>query len=184
MKLITSEFYHKIFTEDCDDFEKVRKEILKEDNWLKDNYTENTFKVSDHIGVSVVYHNSGNLFAVAGLYEYDSQVARTFNRTYIFPKWRANNFNQIVSNFTIGQKHILEPLDKIKTYPTTIITMQDRRKSRIWVKKWKDACFKAFTDDWYFDGNHIKTCDPEIDVCYQNFIWRGEYPQRKIRCAD
>ena len=43
MKLITSEFYHKIFTEDCDDFEKVRQEILKEDNWLKDNYTENTF---------------------------------------------------------------------------------------------------------------------------------------------
>ena len=46
MKLIASEFYHKIFTEDCDNFERVRKEILKEDNWLKDNYTENTFKVS------------------------------------------------------------------------------------------------------------------------------------------
>ena len=180
MKLITSEFYHKIFIEDCDDFENVRKEILKENNWLKDNYTENTFKVSDHVGVSVVYHNSGKLFAVAGLYEYNKNLARTFNRTYIFPDYRSKSFDGIVSNFKIGQKHILEPLDKIKKYPSTIVTMQNRRVSRKWVKIWAKACMKAFNDPWFHNDNYIKTCEPDIAVCYQNFIWRGKYPDRKI----
>lgn len=176
------EYYHKIFTEDCDDFENIRKEILKEENWLKENYTEKSFKVSDHVGVSAVFHKSGNLWAIGGLYEYDQNVARAFNRSYLFPNYRTKSISEFINMCKIGEKHILEPLDKIKKYPSTIITMQDRRASRKWFKFCAQSINKTFQDTWNYDGKHIKTCKSEDDVCYQNFIWRGEYPLRKVRC--
>src|SRR6056300_1204456 len=69
------DFNHTIYYEDSE-FAPIRKEILKEKQWLRNNYTEENLIIENQVGFSVVWHKSGSLFAAGGLYELNPYLGR------------------------------------------------------------------------------------------------------------
>lgn len=167
-----NEFIHKIYHDD-DSFEYIRKEILKEDNWLRENYVHENLIIRNHIGYSVIFHRSGDIFGVGGLYELNKNVGRHLNRVYTFPRWRSRRSEELIRNFRIAQVHMIEPLEAIKQYDGYVITMQNRnRPNKNWWKHWKKNALIGLKD-WQEAEGYIQTCPYQQRVCYQNYVYKG-----------
>ena len=51
----------EIYYKSTPEFEKARDLCLKEDNWLRNNYTKDNLKIEEHTGYGVLYQtNTGN----------------------------------------------------------------------------------------------------------------------------
>ena len=165
-------FNHTVFHDDVD-FKPIRKEILKEDNWLRNNYTEENLVIDNHIGFSVIWHKSGSLFGVGGLYELNPNVGRHLNRVYTFPEWRSRKSSELIRNFQVAQVHMVEPLEAIKQYDGYVITMQNRnRPNKNWWKHWKKNALVGLKG-WQETEGYIRTCKSKRNVCFQNYVYRG-----------
>lgn len=174
-----SDFDHTIYYANTD-FAHVRKEILKEDNWLRDNYTEQNLVIENQIGFSVIWHKSGSLFGVGGLYELNLHVGRHLNRVYTFPKWRSRKSEELIRNFRIAQVHMVEPLEAIKQFDGYVITMQNRnRPNKNWWKYWKKNAFIGLKD-WNDADGYMQTCNDTRNVCFQNYVFKGKLKNVKL----
>lgn len=174
------DFNHTIYYEDSE-FAPIRKEILKEKQWLRNNYTEENLIIENQVGFSVVWHKSGSLFAAGGLYELNPYLGRHLNRLYSFPEWRCKNTEEIIRNLQIAQAHIIEPLEKIRQFDGYVITMQNRkgRPNKNWWKNWKKNAFIGLKD-WKDAEGYIQTCESTRNVCFQNYVFKGELKNAKL----
>lgn len=170
--------YHKIFYESCDEFEKVRRLCLKEDNWLRKNYTEENLIIEDHSGYCVVYNAETNEpIVMGGLFNdgrYPKNIGRMLNRSYVFPYMRRKSIRQLIEGYRMLHDHMIFPLMSANNYEAYFITMQNREKkeTKEWWKIWKYTFNKASNDYWTESDGYVQSCPHQVQKCYQNFIYK------------
>jgi hypothetical protein len=167
---------HKIYYQDCDEFEKIRELCLEERNWLSKNYTKDTLKISDHTGFVVVFTKDTNEPVIMGGVfndgRYPSNVGRMCNRLYVFPKFRTNA-RTMVDGCIMVHEHVVKPLMAVNNYDSYFITMQNRphRGGKRWWDVWKNAMNAASNDFWLHGNGYIQTCNANVQQCWQNFVY-------------
>lgn len=169
------------FDYDNEEFERVRNLCLEEDNWLRENYTQDKLKITDHDWFTISYSNDGDPICFGGLKRYNSHVGRLFNRFYQFPKHRSYSGSKMLLNNinrnqlkafkqVIGTSIILSKKD----YDLFFISMQQRKslfKQAIWWKFTKNYFLKNY-DNWNsYDKGLVQVHDGELASCYQNIIY-------------
>ena len=175
----SSDFYHKIYTESCDEFEKVRWECLLEKNWLDNNYKPNRFNIEDYDGVSVVYNKHNHEpFAFAGLYTngYPAGVAQVAKRMYGFQKYYAKSHRQLVVNWEVVRDHIINPLEEVTPYQFGFIGMQNRskKKTKGYFEQFARAGIRAMPE-WKVGEGYINACGSNPHpTCWQNYMYCGD----------
>lgn len=169
--------YHKIYWENCQEFEDVRNVCLMEkNNWLVDNYTKANMDLADQRGYSVVYSKlnqepimmSGVL--ASGLWP--QHVARTLNRLWIFPKYRQKTPSGIVQLNITGKIHMINPLMELNNYKLYFVSMQSRQgksEDRWWTTA--KRAFHAANDNWNDHDMMIKVIDKNVQKAYHNFFY-------------
>lgn len=170
----TSNFKLWLFDFENDEWERVRSLCLEENNWLRNNYTKNRCKVSEHKLFFIAYIDN-DPFLFGGIKEYTPMVARAFNRMYGFPKYRS------AKKFREHQKWmstiILPEMEHALgfEYPLTFISMQPRNKGyggeQKWWKYWKEGWFKS-ASNWNEHNALVQTCDADVESCYQNIVYK------------
>lgn len=172
-----------VFDYDNAQFEKVRDQCLREDNWLRDNYTKENLKISDHKFYIVIFDHAGNPWAMAGGKEYNRDVIRLFNRTYTFNRDRVS----LARTALLPQKLIVSFNDIFKfihrnfKYNLYFISMQQRNKrakQQMWWKTAISVATKFSNSQWTnYDKGLVQVANCEETSCYQNVMYytRGNY---------
>jgi hypothetical protein len=164
-----------IFDYDNPEWERVRELCLEEDNWLRANYTKERCKISDHKVFYIAYFLDGRPFTFGGIKEYTPDVARAFNRMYVFPYARAAS--KFVWHHGLMVNTILPALESALgfKYKLLFISMQmrDRKYNGVqrWWEFWKKSWF-SWTSDWKSYDGLVQTYPSEDLTCYQNIVYR------------
>ena len=174
--LETKEIKLWIFDYDNEEWERVRKLCLEEDNWLRENYLPHRCKVSDHKAFFIAYYLDGRPMMFGGIKEYNNNVARAFNRMYAFPYVRSVKKFKHHHNIMINT--ILPALETAidKTYNLLFVSMQMRERTykgnQKWWEFWKKSWFSCAQTEWKdFDGL-VQTYPADNASCYQNIVYR------------
>lgn len=174
--LETKEIKLWIFDYDNEEWERVRKLCLEEDNWLRENYLPHRCKVSDHKAFFIAYYLDGRPMMFGGIKEYNNNVARAFNRMYAFPYVRSVKKFKHHHNIMINT--ILPALETAidKTYNLLFVSMQMRERTykgnQKWWEFWKKSWFSCTQTEWKdFDGL-VQTYPADNASCYQNIVYR------------
>lgn len=166
----------KIYYESTKEFEEVRELCLQENNWLKENYTEQNLKVEQHSGYGVLYQTStGKPMVMGGVFNderYPKNVAKQINRLYTFPEFRMT-----ISDMTDGFRctcKLIESLKEVNNYEVYLITMQNRpgRPNKGFWKVWCKHMDIASNGAWTLGKGYVKTCPWNVQKCYQNYVWQ------------
>jgi hypothetical protein len=182
--LLTSnvnEFYHKIYTEPCKEFEEIRELCLLEDNWLRHLYTPENLKIENHSGFAVVFtkytHEPVGMGGVFNDGRYPKNIARHLHREYLFPKFRQNSRKGYVQVPTLYNEHLVKPLTNINNFDCYIIAMQNREKkqSKGYWKIFSEAIVSV-APEWKIGENYIQTCPFEVQKCWQNYLYYEVVP--------
>lgn len=176
---IRIEIYHKANS----DFETIRSQCLLEDNWLRDNYTEENLVIEQHSGYGVVYQAStGKPMVMAGVFNddrYPKNVAKQINRLYTFPEFRMRH-SDMTDGFRVTCR-LIDALEKVNDYDIYLITMQNRnRGGKRWWDVWRDHMDAASNFKWQERGGYIQTCPWMVQKCWQNFV----YYEKKLGAFD
>lgn len=172
-----------LFNYDSPEFEKVRELCLQdENNWLRDNYTQENLKVTDHVRFAVQYDHDSNPLLMAGVKELTPDVARVFNRWYLFPVARTSTknwthdpalikiFAQLLSPNGTPFWEMME-ID----YKLLCISMQQRHEKKVGQQLWWKIVYrtiKRMTDEWKnYDKGLVQVFPGELSTCYQNVIY-------------
>lgn len=172
---------HKIFYEDCPEFEEIRELCLQEDNWLSYNYTKDALKISEHNGYVVVFsEDTGEPTIMGGVFNagrYPKNIARHCNRLYVFPNYRTNA-RTMVDGCIMVHEHVVKPLMEINNFDSYFITMQNRphRGGKRWWDIWKNAMNAASDNFWNHGQGLIQTCNANVQQCWQNFVYHDIVP--------
>jgi len=174
-------FYHKIYFESSDEFEKVRQLCLEEDNWLRDIYTEKNLKIEKHNGYGVIFYKpTDEPVGMAGVFNdgrYPSDVGRHLHREYLFPKFRQKTRQGITDIFTLYREHLLNPLTEVNEFKIYILAVQNREKKAS--KGYWDIFSKtvvAVAPEWKIGRGYIQTCPFNVQKCWQNFVYTEIVP--------
>ena len=172
------------FDYDNDEFEKIRESCLQDkDNWLRENYTVENLKISDHVFYCIIYDHEENPIGMAGGKEYNNDVLRLFNRWYAFP----NNRVSLARTALIPQKFMASFNDIFKfihrnfKYNLYFVSMQQRNKrakQQIWWKTAVTVATKFSNSRWInYDKGLVQVANCEETSCYQNVMYytRGNY---------
>ena len=173
-----------IFDYDNKEFERVRELCLSDkNNWLRDNYTKENLKISDHIFYCVLYGHDGNPIIMTGVKEYNKDVLRYCNRHYTFPNTRKYQAKppmfskELMDGFSDFLKFTLENVD----HKLIFISMQQRNK-RAKQQLWWKAIVKLMSEfhniEWInYDKGLVQVANCEETSCYQNMMYytRGDY---------
>ena len=162
------------------EFEQARAECLKEDNWLRKNYTKESLIIEEHLGYGVVYKiSTGEPMCMGGLYHdplYPADTARMLNRTYIFPKFRSNSISGFTLACKICHQHLVLPLINKNNFKCYFITMQNRDKeTKGWWDVWKLAMDRAGDGYWQPGAGYVQTKDVNVQKCWQNYVYSGNF---------
>ena len=171
-----SRAYHVIYRESCPEFERARQICLQEDNWLRDNYTEENLKVEDHWAYCVAYRKDTNEpMVMGGVFNdgrWPASVSRMLNRAYVFPKFRSRSLSELSVAFKILHDHVIYPLMNATNHEVYFQTMQNRDKpTKGWWRVWKQAMAQAAPGMWVEQEGYIQTCPWMVQKCWQNFVY-------------
>lgn len=168
--------YLWVFDYDNAEFERVRELCLADtNNKLRENYTKEKLKISDHIFFAIQYGFDNEPIAMCGVKEYTPDVCRIFNRWYLFPKSRGpwSKREELISALRFMNGSMRE-LFKLK-YKLYFISMQQRNSKRAGKQLW----WKAFTTMIYslnkrwksYDDGLVQVHEGNLASCYQNIIY-------------
>jgi len=179
MKYDLNDIECKIFFESDSEFEEIRHECLKEDNWLKENYTKENLVIEDHSGYGVLFKKStGQPIIMGGVFNdgrFPPNVARHFNRIYTFPEFRMKP-SEMLQGFTVSCI-LVDKLKEINNYDVYIMTMQNRKKkSRGFWDVWVHYMNEASNNAWTKGNGYIQSCPHNVQKCWQNFVWQETVP--------
>lgn len=171
--------YIKIYYESCDEFEHVRDICLREDNWLRHNYTSDSLILEQHTGYGVVYQTSTNKpMVMGGVFNdgrYPNNVAKMINRLYTFPDYRMK-FVDMTDGFRVTCS-LINKLIEINNYDCYLITMQNRpRGGKRWWDIWLNHMSIASNNQWTTGLGYIQTCPHNVQKCWQNFVYKELTP--------
>lgn len=164
----------KIYYESCSEFEAVRAECLKEDNWLRTNYTKEHLLVGQHTGYGVVYQKStGRPMVMGGVFNdgrYPANVAKQINRLYTFPNFRMKH-TDMTDGFRVTCS-LINALEAVNNYDVYLITMQNRpRGGKRWWDTWVKHMDIASNSKWTLGSGYIQTCNAQVQKCWQNYVY-------------
>ena len=173
-----------IFDYDNKEFERLREICLSDkDNWLRDNYTKENLKISDHIFYCVLYDHDGNPIAMSGVKEYNKDVLRYCNRHYTFHNTRKQRAipsmfsKEVMDSFPDLLKIVFDNVD----HKLFFISMQQRNKRAKQQQWWKTAVKlmnKFHGIEWTnYDKGLVQVANCKETSCYQNVMYytRGNY---------
>lgn len=172
-----------VFDYDNVQFEKIRELCLQEDNWLRNNYTKENLKISDHKFYIVIFDHSGNPMGMAGGKEYNPEVMRYLNRWYMFPNKRVNFLKatlmskNIISSFSDIFKFIHKTFDH-KLFFISMQQRQNKARQQLWWKVVTKTINTTQSSKWKnYDKGLVQVADCEETSCYQNVVYytRGNY---------
>jgi len=160
-------------------FEEARELCLKEDNWLRYNYTKENLVVEQHTGYGVVYQTStGKPMVMGGVFRddrYPINVAKMINRLYTFPEFRMKH-TDMTDGFKVTCK-LIDELIKVNDYDLYLITMQNRpRGGKRWWDIWCKHMDIASNGAWTLGTGYLQTCPWPVQKCWQNFVYREMVP--------
>lgn len=189
IKFDLEDAYCEFFYKDSSKFEQIRDECLKEDNWLRKNYTKESLIIEEHLGYGVVYKKSTKEpMVMGGLYQdqsYHENTARMLNRTYVFPKFRSNSISELSAAYKICHEYLIFPLIKENNFSCYFITMQNRKKnSKVWWNIWQTAMSNASNSYWISGEGYLQTKNINVQKCWQNFVYHGELSMKTITHED
>jgi len=170
--------YHKIYYENCDEFERVREKCLEENNWLRKNYTKENLIIEDHHGYCVVYNAETNEpIVMGGVFNdgrWPANVARMLNRAYVFPYMRRKSIRQLIAGYEMLHDHMIFPLMADNNFDSYFITMQNREKkdTKEWWNVWKYTFNKASNNYWTESNGYVQSCPHMVKKCWQNFVYK------------
>lgn len=176
-----NDYYHKIYFESNSEFEEVRRECLKEDNWLRTNYLPENLKIEEHSGYAVIFQKGTDaLVGMAGVYHDatdPANVARHCHREYLFPAFRRRSFTGLVSGWHVYHEHVLKPLYEVNNFDLYVITMQNRSKkeSKGYWDVWSSSLITA-RPEWTLGQDYIQTKPYNVQKCWQNFVYNEVTP--------
>jgi len=164
----------KVYFKSDSEFEEIRKICLKEDNWLKHNYTKENLIIENHSGYGVVFQTStGKPMVMGGVFNdgrYPKNVAKIINRLYTFPDFRMKP-----TDMTEGFKvtcTLIDALEKVNEHSLYLITMQNRnRGGKRWWDTWRHHMDLASDRKWIYKEGYIQTCPWNVQKCWQNFVY-------------
>jgi hypothetical protein len=181
MILITDRFdpslaYHRIYRGPSQEFERVRALCLKENNWLRDNYTDQSLRLEDHAAYCVAFRKDTDEPMVMGGVFNDGRwpyyVGRMLNRAYVFPNFRSRTLNELTTAFKILHEHVIYPLIEATNFEVYFQTMQNRDKpTKGWWQVWKTAMAGAAPGLWNEQEGYLQTCPWPVQKCWQNFVY-------------
>jgi len=168
-----------VFDKTNSEWERVRGLCLEEDNWLRENYIDKNCVVEDHDIFSITYDKETNLpVCFCGIYNngrYHSQVARAFNRFYLFPEYRTTKLrnrmkamHDLILPAMISRSSIQRDL--------LFISMQSRERDyageQRWWQQWKKI-WLGFSDEWKTVDGLVQVVGGEDPRCFQNIIYKN-----------
>lgn len=176
-----SDTYIEIFYKDDSAFDEVRTLCLKEDNWLRSNYTKDKLIIEDHSGYGVVFQKStGKPMVMGGVYHtnlYPANVANMIHRCYTFPEFRMTP-RDMADGFRVTYS-LMKTLESINKFEGYIITMQNRDKkdSKGWWNKVLLKHMLIVSEGQYVEGGgYIQTARWNVQKCWQNFVYHERVP--------
>jgi hypothetical protein len=176
------DYYSKVYTEPCVEFEEVRSLCLAEDNWLRNNYLPENLNLEHYKGYAVVYLKAtGEPVGMAGLHNggrWPANVGQHLHREYLFPRFRRKTLLGLIEGIKMYKKYIFQPLEDLHEFDTYIITMQNRYKKHS--KGYWDVCSRALTEalpGWHVGQGYINTCKYDVQKCWQNFVYTGRFTE-------
>ena len=171
-----SDTFCKIFFESNSEFEEIRNEVLREDNWLRNNYTQNNLIIENHSGFGVVFKKStGQPMVMGGVYnngKFPKNVGNTLHRLYTFPDFRMKP-SEMVDGFKVACL-LVDELKAVNNFEIYISTMQNRpgiKPNGFW-KVWCDKMQKASNNAWTLGNGYIQSCPYMVQKCWQNFVYQ------------
>jgi hypothetical protein len=175
------DFYHKIYFESSEEFEKIRSLCLQENNWLGYLYTKENLKIEQHLGYGVIfYKETDEPVGMAGVFNdgrYPSNVARHLHREYLFPKFRQKTRQGLLEMFTLYREHLLYPLSSINNFEVYILAVQNRDKkvSKGYWNIFSKTVVEA-APEWKIGDGYLQTCPFNVQKCWQNFVYTENIP--------
>jgi len=171
-----SDTHVEIFYHTTERFEQIRDSCLKENNWLRNNYTKDNLKVEEHSGYGILFKTSTDEpMVMGGVFNdgrYPPNVAKQINRLYTFPKFRMKP-KDMTDGFRCTCKLIGE-LAEVNSYEIYLITMQNRpnrRNNGFWTS-WCKHMDIASNNSWNKGKGYIQTCPWNVQKCWQNYVWQ------------
>lgn len=168
------------FDYDNEEFERVRNICLSDkDNWLRDNYTPENLKISDHKFFCIAYDKNGAPLAMAGGKEYNKNVMRLLNRWYFFPRKMSSLCAATFypKHYMISMSECLAFVFKNFDHKLFFVSMQQRRSKRVGQQLWWKAAY-AFVKTWdkkmrwqNYDKGLVQVANCEETSCYQNIMY-------------
>ena len=164
----------KIYYKSSPEFEAVRDSCLREDNWLRHNYTQENLIIEQHTGYGVVYQTStGKPMVMGGVFNdgrYPANVAKMINRLYTFPEFRMKH-TDMTDGFRVTCS-LIDALEKVNSYDVYLITMQNRpRGSKRWWSTWLKHMDIASDHKWIVGTGYLQTCNAQVQKCWQNYVY-------------
>jgi hypothetical protein len=164
----------EIYYKSTPEFEKVRSLCLAEDNWLRNNYTNENLIVEDHNGYGVVYQTSTSKpMVMGGVFNdgrYPNNVAKMINRLYTFPEFRMK-FSDMTDGFRVTCS-LIDKLIEINNHDVYLITMQNRKRGgKRWWDTWVNHMDIASNSKWTLGKGYIQTCKADVQKCWQNYVY-------------
>lgn len=173
-------FYHRIYTSNCAEFEEIRTLCLQENNWLRENYIPQNLDLTMYNGYAVIFEkHTDEPVAMAGAFNpgrYPKNVAQHLHRQYLFPKFRRKTYYGLVQGFSLYHEHIIKPLNLINNYDTYFIAMQNRYKKSS--KGYWEVFSKALCEampGWTLGAGYLQTCQADVQKCWQNYCYYGNW---------
>jgi len=168
--------YLWVFDYDNEEFERVRTLCLTDtNNKLRENYTKEKLKISDHVLFLIQYNHNNEPIAMGGVKEYTADVCRICNRWYLFPNsrgvWGKKAELMMAIQFLLSS---FKEIYKLK-YKFYFISMQQRNSKKAGRQLW----WKAFTTmihslnkRWKsYDNGLVQVHEGNLASCYQNIIY-------------
>jgi len=173
--IITDNIKLWLFDYDNEEWERVRSLCLEEDNWLRENYTKERCKISDHKVFYIAYMPNGEPLKFGGVKEYTPNVARAFNRMYGFPKYRSPK--KFTWHHGLMLNTILPAMEEVIEYRYNLLFVSMQMRHRVyngeqrWWQYWKDSWF-SWSNEWKAYDGLVQTYPSEDLNCFQNIVYR------------
>lgn len=166
-----------VFNQSTEEWQRVRSLCLEENNWLRENYLPKNCIVEDHDIFSITYVKKTNdPICFGGIYNngrYHENVARAFNRFYLFPQYRTSD---LVDRMRAMHDLILPSM--LTATPTQrkllFISMQMRERKykgeQRWWQEWKKI-WLSFNGGWKTVDGLVQVVNGDDPRCFQNIIY-------------
>lgn len=167
-----------VFNQTTDEWNRVRNLCLKEDNWLRENYTEKNCVVEDHDIFSITYVKAtDDPICFCGIYNnerYHPSVGRALNRFYLFPKYRISDLrNRMRAIHDLILPSMIESSPVVRDLMFISMQARDRdyQGEQRWWQQWK-RIWLGFDGGWKTVDGLVQVVNGEDPRCFQNIIYR------------